>query len=176
MSHSQATNWIKGLVGDTDVKGRFAGKAVLELGSFNVNGEIRSLLGPVARYVGVDHRGGPGVDHVSLFHDIPWTEEFDVLVCCNTFEHDPYWKKSLAAGIRALKPGGEILIMAAGPGYPAHEIQCAPIVNPNGEYYANIEPQELLNELVLCGALGNMTVFIEPPDIAFHGQRAPQPA
>lgn len=117
------------------------------------------------------------MDHVSLFHDIPWSQEFDLLICCNTFEHDPYWKRSLAAGIKALKEGGEILIMCAGPGYPAHEIQCAPLVNPSGEYYANIDPDELAVELAACGAAGNLTKFTEPPDIAFHGQRrTSQPA
>lgn len=175
MSHHQQQAWVSGLVGDLGARCRMNGKAILELGSYNVNGAVRDLMftadphvGAPARYVGVDWRGGPGVDHVSLFHDIPWTEEFDVLISCNAFEHDPYWKESIKAGIRALKVGGEIILMAAGPNYAKHEVASS----PKPEYYQNIDPQEFIEHLTACGALGVMTVFTAEPDIAFHGMKA----
>lgn len=172
MSHAQQVDFFKGLIGNISGVSRFSRKAILEMGSFNVNGAVRDLFFcprepaiPPARYVGVDWRGGPGVDHICLFHDMPWTEEFDVLVSCNAFEHDPYWKKSIEAGLRALRAGGEIIFMAAGTGYPAHEVNSS----PSDGHYKNIEPQEFCDHLTACGAVGVMTVFTDPPDVAFHG-------
>lgn len=171
MAHEQQMNYVKGLLGDGGCNGRMRNKAVLELGSYNVNGAVRDLFGcdpfvdAPRRYVGVDWRDGPGVDHVSLFHDIPWVEEFDVLLSCNAFEHDPHWRRSIGAGMRALKPGGEIIFCAAGPGYPTHELPAAPAI----DYYQNIDPEEFRKHLSGCGADGAMTIFTCPPDVAFHG-------
>jgi len=165
--------YVKGLLGDMGPQHRLVGKSILEFGSFNVNGAVRDLLPKAtalpqpARYVGVDWRQGPGVDHVCLFHDIPWIGEFDILISCNVFEHDPHWERSIEAGLMALKPGGEIILCCAGPGYPAHEVASSPLEG----HYSNIPPGRFLEVLVSHGARGAMTVFTEPQDIAFHGSK-----
>lgn len=159
--------FVRGLLGDQGPKHRLRGKAILELGSFNVNGTVRTLIGQPGRYVGVDWRAGPCVDHVSLFHDIPWTAEFDLLISCNALEHDPHWRQSLAVGMRALKPGGEIILCAAGPGYPVHELASAPVEG----HYENIEAEALARHMDGCGADGVTILFTEPPDVTFHGYK-----
>jgi SAM-dependent methyltransferase len=186
VSHQQQMDYVRGLIGDVTSRGRMCGKVVLELGSYNVNGAVRDIWSPdwerthvsdwqckgfPSRYVGVDWRAGPGVDHISLFHEIPWIEEFDVLISCNAFEHDPYWKQSIVAGLRALKPGGEIILMAAGVGYPAHEVASS----PKSEYYQNIDPHEFCDHLIASGAVGVMTVFTAEQDVAFHGHKRNPP-
>lgn len=148
--------------------GHAVGKSVLELGSYNVNGTVRDFFYGADRYVGVDWREGPCVDHVSLFHDIPWDREFDILVSCNAFEHDPMFARSLAAGVRALKIGGEIILSAAGPEYPSHEIDCAPGAT---RHYKGIGPYELKDALLTLGVRGNVIVPIQAGnlDVFFHG-------
>ena len=175
MAHEQVSRLVAGLLGDLGPRARTAGLSVLELGSYNVNGDVRGLFGPVARYVGVDWRGGPGVDHVGLFHELTWVDAFDFLISVNTFEHDPYWELSIDAGIRALKPGGELILIAAGPGYPAHEVHCAPPGPPSGEYYGNIDPLAFAERIVANNVAGILTKFTEPPDVLFHGRKRSAP-
>jgi len=162
--------YVAGLIGNNLGSGRFAGKAILELGSYDINGSVKPLVYgtiPPARYVGVDWRSGPCVDHVSLFHEIQWVGEFDLLISCNALEHDPYWERSIAAGMRALKSGGEIIICVAGPGYPVHEIECAPLP----DYYENVRGTRLLEAIRENGGRGILTEFSDPPDVAFHGMK-----
>lgn len=70
-------------------------RRVIEIGSYDVNREIRSLFDDLAldEYIGVDLIEGPGVDLVSLGHEIPVApESFDVAISVECFEHDRYWQ------------------------------------------------------------------------------------
>ena len=65
-----------------------AGRAVLEVGSRDVNGSVRDLFtGP---YVGLDVRPGPGVTVVGDITDpgsLPRWPPFGAVVCCEALEH-----------------------------------------------------------------------------------------
>lgn len=140
--HKQLMDWLKELKrGHSYV---FRNRCVFEGGSMDVNGSPRSLF-ENCTYLGVDWRDGPGVDSVGLIHEfVPdATDVFHTIVCTETLEHDPHWRLSLARMINLLVPYGSLVISAAAPGRTPHRKEHA----PDGEYYGNVEPVELLAEI-----------------------------
>lgn len=90
---------------------QLAGRSVLEIGSYNVNGSVRHLFtGP---YFGVDTRPGPGVDLVidELQHDYNGGG-YEVVVSTETLEHDPFPWLTLQAAYCAIEPAGHLLVTA----------------------------------------------------------------
>ena len=122
---------------------------VLEFGSLDINGSVRSILESTSeRYVGVDVNFGKGVDVVgdaSVFRDI---DLFDVVVCCEVFEHTPLWKTIILNAYNNLVPGGLFICTMAGLGRPPHS---ALDENPirEWEFYGNVSERELSQELQL---------------------------
>lgn len=81
---------------------------VLDVGSFNVNGQLRDV---VAVTLGVDTRPGPGVDLVLDAADLPSLgREFDAVVSSDSLEHMEHWQAALAGMWSVLKPGGYMLL------------------------------------------------------------------
>jgi SAM-dependent methyltransferase len=115
------------------------GANVLEIGSYNVNGSVRPLFG--RKYHGIDVREGPGVDEAIKAQDFDGKGAFDVVVTTETLEHDDDPEGLIAAAWKALKPGGVLLLTAAGPERAPH--------NSNGghdlgdEHYRNVTPTAL---------------------------------
>ena len=73
----------------------FRGIMVLDVGSFDVNGNNRHLFQD-CQYVGVDVGEGPNVDVVSLAHEYQAPREsFDVVISTECFEHDMYYRRTL---------------------------------------------------------------------------------
>ncbi len=105
-----------------------AGKTVVEVGSYNVNGSARDLLeswGP-AHYLGLDIRPGPGVDivmDISLWEESLWSPPAppDLIVCTETLEHVQDWVSAVGRMKRMLAPGGLIVLTTRSPGFPRHE-------------------------------------------------------
>lgn len=113
----------------------FNGAKVLEVGSYIINGSTRGLFGDVESYVGVDWRAGPGVDVVSLAHEMGLKfpkASFDVIVSASMLEHDPYWKLSLGCMDWLLKPDGLLLLTWGAAENGEHEAKTA----PDGEFHA----------------------------------------
>lgn len=92
---------------------------VLEVGSYDVNGGLRSLF--TGDYYGVDIRPGPGVDEVIPGSDITWAGMFDVGVCTEVMEHDLTFWKTLENLVRAIRAGGYLIVSTCGNGFPTHE-------------------------------------------------------
>lgn len=136
--HGAVRDYVRGVLKQHPPR---RGARVLEFGSYNVNGTARDQL-PGARWVGVDQRGGPGVDWVGLASDYvpPAGELFDLFVCLEMLEHDPGWRDSLVAGWRALRPGGLWIVTCAGPGREPHELDCG----PEPGYYRNLAVADLV--------------------------------
>lgn len=87
---------------------------VLEAGSYDVNGEIRTPLGKNAKsYTGIDWRPGPGVDIVSFAHEFKSKNKFKAVVSTSMLEHDPYWEKSVENLVSLLEDNG-ILVLTWG--------------------------------------------------------------
>jgi len=102
-----------------------AGKRVVEVGSYNVNGSLRPILesyGP-AKYVGVDIMAGPGVDVVCDAEQLVTTfgeRSFDVVVSTEVLEHVRHWRESISNMKRLCVPGGIILITTRSKGFGYH--------------------------------------------------------
>ena len=85
------------------------GNKVLEIGSMNVNGSPRQVINSKATYIGVDFRGGDGVDLVMNAEEVDqkWPAGyFDVVLCCETLEHCEKWREVMSAGWAVLRQGG----------------------------------------------------------------------
>jgi SAM-dependent methyltransferase len=106
-------NYIKNL----KLKGR-----TLEIGSLNVNGEIKSALLEPENYIGMDMRAGPNVDIVANGHHIPFVDEtFDNVLCLDTLEHDDKFWLTIEEMKRVCKIEGMILVIVPGIGFELHE-------------------------------------------------------
>lgn len=91
-----------------------AAKSVLEVGSFDVNGSVRSYFtGP---YLGTDMQPGPGVHEVMLAANVGmrYPERFDVVISTEVAEHDPAPWLSLEGMCAAAKPDGFLILTARG--------------------------------------------------------------
>ena len=126
-----------------------APRRVLEIGSYNVNGSVRPLFWSADTYVGIDLRPGLGVDRVGRAADYDATG-FDLVVCCETLEHDPEPAMTIDAAWRALKPGGHVILTAASHTRPPHSCDGLPTVPP-GEHYQGIHPDDLRTMLAHWG-------------------------
>lgn len=114
---------------------------VLDVGGRDLNGTVRDLFHSDCRYTVIDLAPGPNVDHVTDF--ATWDgDRCDVVVCCEVFEHAEDWPALVSAAAKALRPGGEFIMTAAGPGRPSHSG-----IDIDGlradEWYANVSPDVL---------------------------------
>jgi SAM-dependent methyltransferase len=98
----------------------FEGKSVLEVGSQNINGTVRTHF-KNCHYIGTDLGEAPGVDVV---HDI--TEgtlnnmQFDVVISSEMLEHCEKWESALINMYHSTKPGGLFILTCAGPQRQEH--------------------------------------------------------
>lgn len=131
-------------------RAKIAGPEVLDIGSLDINGSARKLLGPEFNVLGIDWRPGRGVDEVALAHEWdPRGRCFHAVTILEVLEHDPHWARTLAAGVRVLRPGGVLLATWAGPARKPHEVG----VSPQQGYYKNLGPLEVLRALAATGSI-----------------------
>lgn len=102
-----------------------AGKSVLEVGSYDVNGSPRRVILPMnpSLYVGVDFMKGPGVDRVLAASDLVkefGRESFDVVISTEMLEHAQDWRAAILQMKDVLRPGGLVVVTTRGPGFPYH--------------------------------------------------------
>lgn len=86
--------------------------SVLEVGSLDVNGTVRDLF--TGDYVGTDMRAGAGVDVVCDAHDLPYGDEFGVIVCTEMLEHDSQPWVSLAKMHQAGRKDAHLILTCRG--------------------------------------------------------------
>lgn len=120
---------------------------VLEFGSLDINGSIRSIFeSHSSSYVGVDLQTGPGVDVVCSANEFDTDEEFDIVVSCEVFEHTPLWREIIDNAHRLLRQGGLFIATMAGEGRAPHSA-----IDGNTprdcEYYDNVGYWELNRHL-----------------------------
>lgn len=96
---------------------------VLEVGSLNVNGDVRDIINIA---VGVDMREGKGVDQVVNSSDLLAVfgpDSFDSVCSFDTLEHIEDWRAAMVNMWGVLKPDGYLCLSIASPrkgyhGYP----------------------------------------------------------
>ena len=88
--------------------------SVLEVGSFDVNGSLKSAKPKSAQWIGMDIEEGPGVDIVVPPREkFPFPDEhFDLVVATSVFEHDPAFWKTLSEMSRVVKKTGFLFVCA----------------------------------------------------------------
>ncbi len=93
---------------------------ILEVGALNVNGSAREVFEEDSVcYTGIDLEHGEGVDYVSNIQE--WNYEgYDLIICCETLEHDPTFWLSIEKMKDILKPGGWLVITTPGFYFPEH--------------------------------------------------------
>ena len=116
--HKQARNFLNKT--KNQFPQNFKNKKVLSIGSFKVNGSEKDFF-ESCDYTGLDLGPGPGVDVVcpANKYDAP-DGAFDVIVSCECWEHNPYYKESIINAIRMLKSGGFFVWSCASTGRPVH--------------------------------------------------------
>lgn len=117
----------------------FYANRVLEVGSLNINGTIRSMF-VACNYLGIDLGKGPGVDLICPIHELDHYQTYDTVISTEMLEHDQYWQLSLRRMYDTLKPGGVLILTCAGPKRHEHGTTRttpgdAPFTN---DYYRNI--------------------------------------
>jgi len=94
---------------------------VLDIGSLDVNGNVRELF-PESEYIGLDMRAGDNVDMVANSHNLPYDDEsFDMVVCLEMLEHDDDPFKTASEIRRVVKQDGHIIVCASGIEMHKHE-------------------------------------------------------
>jgi SAM-dependent methyltransferase len=157
--------------------GLVQGGRVLEIGSYDVNGTIRSLFAGSAEYVGVDLTEGPGVDVVSFGHEYTSDTPFDATISGECFEHDPHWADSLATMIRLTRPGGLVAFSCASRGRPEHGttrsmVDYSPGTQSIGyDYYRNLDADDIESGLDLSASFESYRLWYLPTnfDLYFAG-------
>jgi SAM-dependent methyltransferase len=96
---------------DTYVRNRGA-KEIIEIGSQDINGSLRSVAPDACNYIGVDFVEGKGVDVVmSDPYNLPFPENsFDVCVCSSCLEHSEFFWLLFNDMLRILRPDGVLYI------------------------------------------------------------------
>lgn len=131
----------------------------LDIGGRNINGCTRDLY-PAVDWTVLDIEPGPGVDIVA--DASTWTpdREYDLVLCTETFEHTPAWPQICATAYQACASGGLLVLTMAGPGRGEHSAIDGGPLRP-GEYYGNIDPDELSSALAGVG-FTDVTVDYQP--------------
>jgi len=121
MAHKEQINYVN------EIKNKFPdffkNKKVLGVGTFNVCG-TENVFFENCEYEGLDLAPGDGVDIVcpAQDYDAP-NESYDVVISCECFEHNPFYKETIKNIVRILKSGGLFLFTCATTGRTVHGIK-----------------------------------------------------
>ena len=142
--HPEALAWVKDHATDAPV-------SVLDIGGRNINGTPRPLFPNATVYTVLDIAPGEGVDVVADAATWKPDRRYDVVVCCEVFEHTDVWPAILRTAHAALRKGGQLIATMAGPGREPHSAVDGGPRLYEGEHYANVEVSELLDALRAAG-------------------------
>ncbi len=152
---------------------------VLEVGSLDINGSVRELFSG-CDYTGVDLQPGPGVDVACPGHLLALpTASFDTVISAECFEHNPFWRETLANMLRMTRPGGLVIISCATTGRKEHGTSrtnpdASPFtVQEKWEYYRNLTRRDLEQAVNLAGWLADWQSCVDyiSCDLYFVGVR-----
>jgi SAM-dependent methyltransferase len=152
--HDEAYQWVA----------RYATQeptTVLDLGGRDLNGSVRGLFPNAATSRVLDILPGDGVDIVADAATWEPDQQYDVVVCCETFEHTAAWPGICRTAYKALKPDGMFIVTIAGPGRPPHSAIDGLFRLHPGEHYANVPAFELERVLKETG-FRNIVVDSQP--------------
>jgi SAM-dependent methyltransferase len=175
MAHPQQFNYIEKikLLYPTN----FINVNVLEVGSLNINGSIRTFF-TNCNYLGIDVGSGNGVDLVcegqTLDHP---NNTYDTIGSCECFEHNPYWVETFINMHRMTKPNGLVFMTCATTGRAEHGTtrsnpQDSPLTTGKGwDYYRNLTEEDFRKELDIDNMFSTYKFELSNthPDLYFYG-------
>lgn len=87
---------------------------LLDIGSLDWTGSIKTWVPDHVQYVGIDQQAGPGVDVViDDPHMFPFADDhFDLITSTSCFEHDDMFWLTFLECVRVLRPGGYLYVNA----------------------------------------------------------------
>jgi SAM-dependent methyltransferase len=177
MAHPQQAEYFSAV--RAHYPGHFEAARVLEVGSLDINGSVRDLFSN-CDYTGVDLQPGPGVDLACPGHLLALpSASFDTVISAECFEHNPFWRETLANMLRMTRPGGLVLISCATTGRKEHGTsRTNPDASPftvaqKWDYYRNLTAHDLEQGVNLAGWLADWHNWINyvSYDLYFAGLR-----
>tara|TARA_B100000989_G_C19453912_1_gene433071 strand:- start:167 stop:901 length:735 start_codon:yes stop_codon:yes gene_type:complete len=128
--------------------------SILELGSYDVNGSIRTIFDNTSKYVGLDLIKGPGVDIVYDGKNIPINQEFDLCISCECFEHNPNYFENFIKMIELAKQDGLVVFTCASIGRREHgttdsNFRSSPGSMKKWNYYKNLKKSHFTKRINL---------------------------
>lgn len=148
MAHKEQLQYIDRIQGI--FPSYFTGKRVLEIGSLDINGTIRSRF-TGCDYVGIDVDAGPGVDRVCEGQEFDAPDgSFDMVISCEVMEHNPYWKETFQNMVRLCAPRGLVVMTCAALGRKEHgtsrsNAESSPLTVSKGwDYYRNLTARDFI--------------------------------
>lgn len=153
MSHASQQDFVRLI--SIDLPEFFNGSKVLEVGSLDINGSVRSFFSD-CDYTGLDIGPGKGVDIVceGQKYDAP-ENTFDHVISCEVMEHNPHWVETFQNMTRVCKPGGLMIMTCATIGRPEHGTRRSrptnsPLtINQGWDYYRNLAGKDFEKKLNL---------------------------
>lgn len=127
----------------------FTGSKVIEIGSLDINGSVRTLFDD-CHYLGLDLGPGPGVDMICGGQHATFVDGFfDVAISTECFEHNEAWVQTLSNMIRM--SSGLVVFTCASEGTPEHGTSgSSPTDSPfTHEYYRNLSSSDFVQALDL---------------------------
>jgi len=114
-------NFGKQNLSESEIKG----KSVIEVGSYNVNGSLRTYITSLKpqSYLGVDISEGPGVDKICKAEDLVTMfgeNSFDIVISTEMLEHVEDWRIVIHNLKMLLKENGILLITTRSKGFAYH--------------------------------------------------------
>jgi len=158
VAHTEQINYVNKI--KNKLPNFFNNKKVLGIGTFDVCGSEDSFFDN-CDYQGLDLGEGPGVDIVCPAQDYDAPDgSYDVIISCECFEHNPYYKETIINTVRLLKSGGLFLFTCATTGRSVHGVKSLEDVSkekftnwktmPNvsrenwdNEYYKNLVEEDI---------------------------------
>jgi hypothetical protein len=138
--HEQAEEWVKFVA-----KNVGSPTIIMDQGGRNINGSIKQHFPPVQVWLAIDITDGDGVTVVADCAEFVYND-CDVVTCTELFEHTPKVPEIIKRAYMSLRDGGHYIITTAGLDRPPHNAHGLENVLP-GEYYQNINPYWLLEQL-----------------------------
>jgi len=152
--HPEAMAWVARYATDEPV-------SVLDLGGRDINGSPRGLFPNATSYTVLDVQMAEGVDIAA--DAATWDpngRRWDLVLATELFEHTDQWPAVCVTAYKALRPGGRFVVTTAAPGRPPHSgIDGGPL--HFGEYYANVQPEQL-REVLGAAGFTDVTVDTQP--------------
>ncbi len=153
MAHVQQLQFVKSV--SKHITNDYSNKKILEIGSYDVNGEVRKYF-EKSTYLGVDLIEGPGVDLVSSGDQLDHPDQtYDLSISCECFEHNPKWAETFTNMWRMTKDGGIIFFTCATTGRAEHGTRrTTPTASPGTQsigwdYYKNLTKRDFIEQFQL---------------------------